>query len=51
MTKIDNKGYSTKGKNHGNGLYLAKKIIEKNSNIEVKTNIINNYFVKRIIIH
>ena len=51
MNKINNKGYSTKGKNRGKGLYFVSKIKEKNPNIKTKTNIINDYFVQRIIVN
>lgn len=51
INKINNKGYSTKGKNRGKGLYFVSKIKEKNPNIKTKTNIINDYFVQRIIIN
>lgn len=51
ITKINHKGYSTKGKDRGKGLYFVSKIKEKNPNIKTKTNIINDYFVQRIIIN
>ncbi len=50
ISKINTKGYSTKGKGRGKGLYFVSKIKEKNPNIKTKTNIINEYFVQRIII-
>ena len=49
LNKINNNGYSTKGKGRGKGLYFVSKIKEKNPNIETQTNIINDYFVQRII--
>ena len=51
ISKLSTRGYTTKGKGHGNGLYLASKIINNNSNIMVKTDIINKYFVQKIIIN
>ena len=32
LDKIDNKGYTTKGRNHGYGLSLVKNILKRNSN-------------------
>ncbi len=48
--KINIKGYSTKGKNHGKGLYFVQKIQEKNHNIDTSSKINNNIFIQRIII-
>lgn len=48
LDKINNNGYSTKGKKRGKGLYLAKKVINKNSNFSIDNRIINKYFVQRI---
>lgn len=50
LSKINNKGYSTKGKGRGKGLYFVSKIKDKNPNIETQTNIINDYFVQRILV-
>lgn len=50
ISKISKKGYSTKGKNRGNGLYFVEKIKAKNKNLTTETRIINNYFVQKIII-
>lgn len=33
MDKIDNAGYTTKGKGHGYGLALVNKILEENKDI------------------
>lgn len=51
ITKLNSKGYTTKGKGRGNGLYFVTKIKEKNNNIDTKTNIINDYFVQRIVVN
>ena len=48
LNTIGKKGYTTKGKNHGNGLYLVNKIINNSNNISVETKIINNIFVQEI---
>lgn len=46
--KIGEKGYSTKGKKHGNGLYLVNKLLKSNKYISLHTKVINNYFVQEI---
>lgn len=51
MLKINNKGYTTKGKGRGKGLYFVSKIKDKNPNINTATNIINEYFIQRIIVN
>lgn len=50
IKKIGKKGYSTKGKNRGNGIFLVEKLIKKNKNIETTNKIINNYFIQEITI-
>lgn len=50
LNKINNNGYSTKGKDRGKGLYFVSKIKEKNPNILTEAHIINNYFVQKIVI-
>ncbi len=49
LEKLGKKGYSTKGKNHGMGLYLAKKIIKQNDKFSYKPLIINKLFVQKLI--
>ena len=44
LDRIDTYGYSTKGKEHGTGLSLAKDIIESNHFIKQKRTIIDNYY-------
>lgn len=44
------KGYTTKGKGRGHGLYLAKKIVDKNPNLTASTKIINHYYVQKLIV-
>lgn len=44
IEKISNPSYTTKGDNHGFGLTLAKRIIEKNSNFKNEKFINNNIF-------
>lgn len=48
LKRIGDKGYSTKGSNHGNGLYLVKKLLKNNDKISLSTKIINNYFVQEL---
>lgn len=48
LKKLFKKGYTTKGSFHGNGLYLANKIINKNENITCKTKIISSYFIHEV---
>lgn len=48
LRRIGEKGYTTKGRNHGNGIYLVKKLLKENEKIKVNTKIINNYFVQEI---
>lgn len=50
IKNISKKGYSSKGKGRGYGLYFAQKIIEKNPDMQTKRNIINEYYVQRITI-
>ena len=50
INKIFDEGYTTKGKGHGYGLFLVKKIIEKNKNFEIKTEISKNYFSQTLFI-
>ena len=44
------KGISSKGEGHGNGLYFATKILMNNDWIEQKKEIIDNYYVETITI-
>ena len=44
------KGVSTKGEGHGNGLYFASKIINKNEWLEQKQDIIDRYYIQELII-
>ena len=49
--KISKKGYTTKGKGHGLGLYLVAKEIEKSKYLKSETKIINGYFIQKLIIN
>lgn len=50
LNKVETNGYTTKGKGHGQGLYLAKKIILKNNWIDAETSINNNLYIQKLII-
>lgn len=50
LEKIDEKGYSTKGKGHGYGLTLVKDILKNNDKIINERSIIGNIFVQKLII-
>lgn len=50
LDQLEEKGYSSKGKNRGIGLYLVKEILKHSKNLEKETSIINNFFVQKIII-
>lgn len=50
LDQLEEKGYSSKGKNRGIGLYLVKEILRYSKNLEKETSIINNFFVQKIII-
>lgn len=44
------KGYTTKGKNHGKGLYFVSKVLNKEKWIESSQIFLNNYFIQKICI-
>lgn len=48
MDKLDNYGYTTKGKNHGIGLHIVKNILKSEPIFNSKTYLLDNYFVKEI---
>lgn len=50
LEKLGNKGYTTKGKNHGNGLHFVKKMLNKKNGIFTRTIVNNNHFTQKIII-
>ena len=47
---MNKKGYTNKGKGHGNGLYFANKIIKKEKAITTEQQFLNNFFIQKIII-
>ena len=50
LKQVTKKGFSSKGKGRGNGLYLAKKMLAKNTKIEAESKILNGFYVQKIII-
>jgi len=50
LKDIYKKGYTSKGKGRGHGLYLAQKLIDKNEKIEATNKIVNNYYIQKIVI-
>ena len=44
LNKLGGKGYTTKGKGHGNGLYQVSKELSKNKDINYKYELIDDYF-------
>ena len=50
INKIDKKGFTTKGSGHGNGLYFAQKIVNKNIGIYTRKVVENDFFIQKIIV-
>lgn len=51
IEKINEYGYSSKGKNRGTGLHLVNKIVERNRLFERTTSKMDEYFVQELIVH
>lgn len=51
MEKIDNYGYTTKGKNHGIGLHIVKKIMLEDETFCQNRRLFKNYYVQELRIH
>lgn len=51
LNTIYNSGHSSKGRNRGYGLSVVKTIVDENSIFKNETQIINNYFVQRLIVN
>ena len=43
-------GYSTKGSGRGIGLPIVKRIIDSNPRYDLETEVIDNYFVQRVMV-
>ena len=50
IKKMHKKGFSTKGKNRGKGLYFISKILKNNKWVNINLKFLNNYFVQKIIV-
>lgn len=50
MKDRNKKGVSSKGTGRGNGLYFAGKLIQENSGLEEKQEIIDNYYIQQLTI-
>lgn len=50
IEKMTKKGFSTKGKERGKGLYFANKLIKKEEQIDSEQTYMNNYFIQKVII-
>ena len=48
LEKINDYGYTTKGKNHGVGLHLVNQIISSDATFQVKKYLLDNYFVQEL---
>jgi len=48
LDKIETYGYTTKGKNHGVGLHLVKKIIDSDNTFSQNRNLFENYYVQEL---
>ena len=50
IDEIGKRGFTTKGKGHGQGLYLVNRIINKNKWLRNENKIVNNYYISKLII-
>lgn len=50
IEKIYNKNYSSKGKNRGLGLYIAKMLLKKSKYLDMEQRVENNIFYTKIYI-
>jgi len=51
LEKIDEYGYTTKGKNHGIGLNIVRNILEDSEVFSQTRKIIDNYFVQELVVN
>lgn len=51
LDKMDSYGYTTKGKNHGVGLHIVKKILEEENTFTQNRSLFENYYVQELRIH
>lgn len=50
LTRINEKGVSTKGNDRGNGLYFVSKLLNKNDWLTTEQKVINEFYISKIII-
>ena len=50
VAKIQEKGYTTKGKGHGNGLNYVRNIIARDNRYTLQTNLIGGYYTQKVTI-
>lgn len=50
VEKMVKKGFSTKGKQRGKGLYFASKLIRREEHLNSEQTYMNNYFIQKLII-
>lgn len=48
---IGKKGFTSKGKGHGRGTYLAKKMLVHNKKFSASNSVVKDYYIERIIIN
>ena len=48
LEKIDSYGYTTKGKNHGVGLHIVKKIMEEETIFSQSRSILDDYYIQEL---
>lgn len=51
LEKLDDYGYTTKGKNHGVGLHLVKRILESEDIYSQSRELFDKYYVQKLIIN
>ena len=51
IKKIDEYGYSTKGKNHGIGLHIVKNILDNSKLFSQKRDILKEFYIQELRIH
>lgn len=50
LKNMRKKGFTTKGKNHGKGLYYVNKVLNKTKWLESEQMFLNEYFIQKIVI-
>lgn len=50
IDNIGKKGFTTKGKGHGKGIYLTNRLIARNKWLKSENRIVNNYYICKLII-